>query len=768
MSSSSYAFGPTECKCGLPLMTLTSWTRDNPAIENQGYRELVMSPSKRKFRWGIMRSTGIKRYIDLISGCKIWRTNRKCRIPIDLYPCKVEESMTMKKVGDQTIRVIRRRRIDKEGNVSRFQEYHTSDEEEEEPSEAPFLHKYGFRGHLQLQIKPKGISLHLNPLTTTKVQYERGDARSKVAISTSSFRDARTVRATLKHCKTRGLFSQGHSPIGIASFVLSKKKDGSISHNLQSGYHQLSKYNDDDISKTASNKHDMGILSLRYAFGINKCHPIFIRLMNRVSNLTWIVRHYVIDNILIYSKTKEDHEIIEIDVDLVKGDKLMQSSPSTSSGCKWYIFLGHMVNHAVFTWNQVRRGNEKVGKPYTHLKESEVKAKHQRPSSLLQQPEIPEWKWEKIAMDFITKLPRFFARLSEGIGFALHQVSKTCEELGSGVSWTIGLLAEFYGLSVLVFSIGILVLWLMPIDQLAILPWRGVIVTDWYQSQELCLPQSDEEEEELSEHPPYNKYGFVDHPQLQMEDQRNKFTPYPLLPQEGNMNGWLINDANDSDLESTANFNRTSGAVALTRWIEKMESVIDNSGCLANQRVKYAASSFIGKALTWWNTQVQARGRDGCMHWRWDDFKGIAIDRLIRQSASGTLAKAYEKRKEKGYGGDERGRNQSGNSARALEGKGNTRGNDVSRARGRVFKEVFDVIVGMDWLSNQKDVIVRHEKIVRIPIEEGKVLCVQGECNVGKTKTLMSTKVNEPTLSDIPIVRGFEDVFPDDLSGLPP
>ncbi|GKC64073.1 hypothetical protein Tco_1096671 [Tanacetum coccineum] len=74
----------------------------------------------------------------------------------------------------------------------------------------------------------------------------------------------------------------------------------------------------------------------------------------------------------------------------------------------------------------------------------------------------------------------------------------------------------------------------------------------------------------------------------------------------------------------------------------------------------------------------------------------------------------------------------------------------------------------MDWLSNQKDVIVRHEKIVRIPVEEGKVLRVQGERNVGKTKTLMSTKANEPTLSDIPIVRDFEDVFPDDLSGLLP
>nr|GEZ47210.1 reverse transcriptase domain-containing protein [Tanacetum cinerariifolium] len=33
------------------------------------------------------------------------------------------------------------------------------------------------------------------------------------------------------------------------------------------------------------------------------------------------------------------------------------------------------------------------------------------------------------------------------------------------------------------------------------------------------------------------------------------------------------------------------GAIALTRWIEKIENVIDNSGCAENQKVKYAASS---------------------------------------------------------------------------------------------------------------------------------------------------------------------------------
>nr|GFB70823.1 retrotransposon protein, putative, Ty3-gypsy subclass [Tanacetum cinerariifolium] len=35
-----------------------------------------------------------------------------------------------------------------------------------------------------------------------------------------------------------------------------------------------------------------------------------------------------------------------------------------------------------------------------------VKAEHQRPSGLLVQPAIPEWKWDNIRMDFITKLPK--------------------------------------------------------------------------------------------------------------------------------------------------------------------------------------------------------------------------------------------------------------------------------------------------------------------------------------------------------------------------
>ncbi|GKC79938.1 hypothetical protein Tco_1130712, partial [Tanacetum coccineum] len=52
------------------------------------------------------------------------------------------------------------------------------------------------------------------------------------------------------------------------------------------------------------------------------------------------------------------------------------------------------------------------------------------------------------------------------------------------------------------------------------------------------------------------------------------------------------------------------GAVVLTCWIDKIESVHDMSGCSVNQKVKYIAGSFVGKALTWWNSQIRTLSRE--------------------------------------------------------------------------------------------------------------------------------------------------------------
>ncbi|GJR06396.1 hypothetical protein Tco_0529380 [Tanacetum coccineum] len=65
----------------------------------------------------------------------------------------------------------------------------------------------------------------------------------------------------------------------------------------------------------------------------------------------------------------------------------------------------------------------------------------------------------------------------------------------------------------------------------------------------------------------------------------------------------------------------------------------------------------------------------------------------------------------------------------------------------------FDVIVGMDWLSKRKFVIVCHEKVVRIPLEGDEILRVHGERTQGVVKTLVNTKVDEPKLSNISVVQ---------------
>ncbi|GKC40734.1 putative reverse transcriptase domain-containing protein [Tanacetum coccineum] len=75
----------------------------------------------------------------------------------------------------------------------------------------------------------------------------------------------------------------------------------------------------------------------------------------------------------------------------------------------------------------------------------------------------------------------------------------------------------------------------------------------------------------------------------------------------------------------------------------------------------------------------------------------------------------------------------------------------------------FDIIIGMDWLSKYHAVIVCDERIVRIPYGD-KVLIIEGD---GFTAKKFDDKSKEKRLEDVPIVRDFPEVFPEDLPGLP-
>ncbi|GJR33964.1 hypothetical protein Tco_1209648 [Tanacetum coccineum] len=104
-------------------------------------------PIRRKYRASVAFATGCRRIN------KSRRCNRKIRVPIAMWPCRVEEKMTLKEVDGKTIQEFETKIIAKDGTITRvpgtFQDYETSEEESVERPRKRDL--YGFVDHPQLQ-----------------------------------------------------------------------------------------------------------------------------------------------------------------------------------------------------------------------------------------------------------------------------------------------------------------------------------------------------------------------------------------------------------------------------------------------------------------------------------------------------------------------------------------------------------------------------------------------------------------------------------------
>nr|GEX92128.1 hypothetical protein [Tanacetum cinerariifolium] len=70
-------------------------------------------------------------------------------------------------------------------------------------------------------------------------------------------------------------------------------------------------------------------------------------------------------------------------------------------------------------------------------------------------------------------------------------------------------------------------------------------------------------------------------------------------------------------------FNGTEGVVGLRRWIEKVEQVFEICKCAEEDKVMFAASSFEGCALTWWNGNVHTLGLVNANRIAWAEFKSM-------------------------------------------------------------------------------------------------------------------------------------------------
>nr|GEU96494.1 hypothetical protein [Tanacetum cinerariifolium] len=364
----------------------------------------------------------------------------------------------------------------------------------------------------------------------------------------------------------------------------------------------------------------------------------------------------------------------------------------------------------------------------------------------------------------------------------------------------------------------------------------------------------------------------------------------------GNRNGNVVN----------GNIQENVGNAIVNR--NQVESVHDMSGCGIDQKLKYTTGSFVGNALTWWNSQIRTLSREVAITMSWNDFRFHELARLVPHLVTPKSrmierpAKKVEKRGNIGEpnndknGRDDNKRSTTGNvfattanpvgrenighltkdcrgvprnvnpvnarnlTVRACYEYGSWKPRQ-NQARGRAFMlgaeearqdpnivtgtftlnnhfattlfdsgaeysfvsntftplsciepdglgfkyeieiasgqlveidkvikgcklEIeghvfdidlipfghgsFDVIINMDWLSNYKAEIICHEKVVKIPLPDGKVLRVLGERLEEKARLLMSTKASDKKQGDIVMVRDFPEVFLDDLSGLLP
>ncbi|GJW95222.1 putative reverse transcriptase domain-containing protein [Tanacetum coccineum] len=71
------------------------------------------------------------------------------------------------------------------------------------------------------------------------------------------------------------------------------------------------------------------------------------------------------------------------------------------------------------------------------------------------------------------------------------------------------------------------------------------------------------------------------------------------------------------------NFKGTEGVVVLSQWFERIESVFHISNCAPENQVKFATCTFIGNALTWWNSHKKAVTQEVAYAMDWKALKKL-------------------------------------------------------------------------------------------------------------------------------------------------
>ncbi|GJV16740.1 putative reverse transcriptase domain-containing protein [Tanacetum coccineum] len=249
-------------------------------------------------------------------------------------------------------------------------------------------------------------------------------------------------------------------------------------------------------------------------------------------------------------------------------------------------------------------------------------------------------------------------------------------------------------------------------------------------------------------------------------------------------------------------------AVGLIRWFEWTESVFSRSKCAEKNKVTFATGTLTDDALSWWNAYAQPIRIEQANKITWTELKRLLTNKYCPRTEvrkmedefynltdypgvlKGMLLKAsnfggshYHIPKANGLETVPYVRNApcitqdlalssvilatrekalcksvpKDHQQQCLEKSLHAKGYECSPRPER--SHDFDVVTGMDWLSKYHARIICDEKVVHIPID-GETLIIRAQ--------VMEKKLDEKRLEDIPVVREFPEVFPEDLLCLPP
>nr|GEU35183.1 putative reverse transcriptase domain-containing protein [Tanacetum cinerariifolium] len=183
------------------------------------------------------------------------------------------------------------------------------------------------------------------------------------------------------------------------------------------------------------------------------------------------------------------------------------------------------------------------------------------------------------------------------------------------------------------------------------------------------------------------------------------------------------------------NFKGSEGAIRLICWFERTESVFSRSNYTEDCKVKFATGNDL-------KTYVRR-------------FQELATLCPTMVSDSEKLLEAFIRGLPRSIKG-----NVTASKPQTLEESIYI----VQRLMNHVKKHTPDLVLlsavlatSMDWLSKYHAKILCDGKVVHIPID-GETLIIQ----------VMEKKSDEKRLEDIPVVKEFPDIFPEDLPGLPP